>query len=592
MSDEWVVTMPKLGETVTEGTVGGWRKQVGDSIEFDDPLFEVSTDKVDSEIPSPYDGVILEILVPEGETVPVGTPLVRIGAPGSVPPGGNGPPAVVAGAGSMPEARPGLAGSGGPALNDPAAPQMGGSEAMPALEDPGVGVPSGEVHDITMPKLGETVTEGTVGSWKKQVGDRVDFDDPLFEVSTDKVDSEIPSPYDGVLLEILVPEGETVPVGSVLARIGEPGASGGAPAAGAPLSGSAPAAVGAPTAPAGGPRSGGAPTGGTPAAPAARDGRLLSPLVRRMVAEAGLDVGAITGTGELGRIRREDVEKAIAAGGARAAAPARAPAPAPAPAPANAPAVAAPVTTAPRPAAPTGAGDPRDQVVELSRMRLAVAAGMKSSQGIAAAVWTSVEVDFDNVDRVRAEHKDRFKKETGSSLSYLPFVSRAAVDALRAHPTVNSSIDIEAKTMTLHPYVNLGIAVDLDQQGLVVPVVKDADGLNMRGIAKRITELAGAARGKKLPMSDMQGSTFTITNPGPFASYASSPIINQPNVAILCTDGVKRRPVAVGDAIAIHPTGIIGLVYDHRALDGSTASLFLMHIRDSLEQRDWEAEVG
>ena len=225
-------------------------------------------------------------------------------------------------------------------------------------------------------------------------------------------------------------------------------------------------------------------------------------------------------------------------------------------------------------------------------MRLAVASGMKASQGIAAAVWTSVEVDFDNVDRVRAKHKDRFKKETGSSLSYLPFVSRAAIDALRAHPTVNSSIDIEAKTMTLHPYVNLGIAVDLDQQGLVVRVVKDADGLNMRGIAKRITELAGAARGKKLPMSDMQGSTFTITNPGPFASYASAPIINQPNVAILCTDGVKRRPVAVGDAIAIHPTGILGLVYDHRALDGSTASLFLLHIRDSLEQRDWEAEVG
>ena len=582
MSDEWVVTMPKLGETVTEGTVGGWRKQVGDSIEFDDPLFEVSTDKVDSEIPSPYDGVILEIMVPEGETVPVGTPLVRIGAPGSAPPGGNGQPAVVAGAGSTPEARPGVAGSGGPSLNDPAAPQMGGSEG-PDLEDPSVGVPSGVVHEITMPKLGETVTEGTVGSWKKQAGDRVDFDDPLFEVSTDKVDSEIPSPYDGVLLEILVPEGETVPVGTVLARIGEPGATGGAPAAGAPVS------AGAATAPVGGSSGGGAQTG---TAPAARDGRLLSPLVRRLVAEAGLDVGAITGTGELGRIRREDVEKAIAAGGARATAPAQAPAPATTPAPATAPAATASATTTPRAAAPTGGGDARDQVVELSRMRLAVAAGMKSSQGIAAAVWTSVEVDFDNVDRVRAKHKDRFKKETGSSLSYLPFVSRAAIDALRAYPTVNSSIDIEAKTMTLHPYVNLGIAVDLDQQGLVVPVVKDADGLNMRGIAKRITELAGAARGKKLPMSDMQGSTFTITNPGPFASYASSPIINQPNVAILCTDGVKRRPVAVGDAIAIHPTGILGLVYDHRALDGSTASLFLLHIRDSLEQRDWEAEVG
>ena len=209
-----------------------------------------------------------------------------------------------------------------------------------------------------------------------------------------------------------------------------------------------------------------------------------------------------------------------------------------------------------------------------------------------ASVWTSVEVDFDNVEKVRAKHKDRFKKEAGASLSYLPFISRAVIDALRAFPTVNSSIDLAAKTMTLHPYVNLGIAVDLDQQGLVVPVVRDADQLNMRGIAKKITEMAGAARGKKLGVADMRGSTFTITNPGPFASYASSPIINQPNVAILCTDGVKRRPVAVGDAIAIHPTGIIGLVYDHQAFDGSTASLFLMHIRDSLEKRDWEPEVG
>jgi 2-oxoglutarate dehydrogenase E2 component (dihydrolipoamide succinyltransferase) len=211
---------------------------------------------------------------------------------------------------------------------------------------------------------------------------------------------------------------------------------------------------------------------------------------------------------------------------------------------------------------------------------------------LAASVWTSVEVDYAAVDAVRAQHKERFRKETGSSLSYLPFVARAVVDALRAFPTVNSSIDVEAKTMTLHPYVNLGIAVDLDQQGLVVPVVRDADQLNVRGIARSVTTLAAAARAGKLPMDDMRGSTFTITNPGPFASYASAPIINQPNVAILCTDGVKRRPVAVGDAIAIHPTGVVGLVYDHRAFDGSTASMFLAHVRDALENRDWEAEVG
>ena len=576
MSEEWVVTMPKLGETVTEGEITNWFKAAGDEVAFDDPLFEVSTDKVDSEIPSPYDGVIVEVLVGSGETVPVGTPLVRIGPAGSAVRHAGSGQAGHAGVDAPAAATPATAAAGGPSLSNPASPSMGGSEGMGG-EDPGLGAPTGTVHDITMPKLGETVTEGTIGSWLKQAGDPVAFDDPLFEVSTDKVDSEIPSPYDGVLLEILVPAGETVPVGTALARIGEPGAASANGTVGP--AGSAGSVVTEPA------RSNGAP----PAA--GSGGRLLSPLVRRLVAEAGLDPAAIGGTGAGGRIRREDVEAAVAAGGARAAAPApTAPPATPATPPAAAPGPAAPA--APARSAPTGPTDPRDEVVQLSRMRLAVAAGMKASQATTASVWTSVEVDFDTVEQVRRRHKERFKKETGSSLSYLPFISRAVVDALRAHPTVNSSIDVEARTMTLHPYVNLGIAVDLDQQGLVVPVLRDADGLNMRGIAKGITAMAAAARNKKLGAADMQGSTFTITNPGPFASYASAPIINQPNTAILCTDGVKRRPVAVGDAIAIHPTGIIGLVYDHRAFDGSTASLFLMHIRDSLEQRDWEPEVG
>src|SRR5689334_22812266 len=239
MSDEWVVTMPKLGETVTEGTIGSWRKQVGETVEFDDPLFEVSTDKVDSEIPSPYDGVIVEIMVAEGETVPVGTPLVRIGEAGSAP----------AGADRLPSAAHSVAAAGGPALNDPANPAMGGSEGTAGAE-PEVGVPTGVVHDITMPKLGETVTEGTIASWRKQVGDTVEFDDPLFEVSTDKVDSEIPSPYDGVMIEILVAEGETAPVGTVLARIGEPGATAAPAPSATPASGGAAPPAAAPAAPA------------------------------------------------------------------------------------------------------------------------------------------------------------------------------------------------------------------------------------------------------------------------------------------------------------------------------------------------------
>ena len=557
-NDVWVVTLPKLGETVTEGEITALLKQVGDTVELDDPLFEVSTDKVDSEIPSPADGVIAEVLVSVGQVVPVGTPVLRIS---------SGPLEVGSGDGST-----------GPSASAPAAgapqsaaatPESGGSEG------PSTGAaPAGEVHDILLPKLGETVTEGTIGSWLKKVGDQVAFDDALYEVSTDKVDSEIPSPADGVLLEILHEAGATVPVGTVVARIGEPGA---APAATAAPAAAAPSTNGAAKP---------AATTGAAAGPT-QPGRVLSPLVRRLAAEAGLDLGTVTGTGVGGRIRREDVQQAIARGGAGGTTVTPA-----------APTTSAPVATAAAPAPSTNGasaaapGDPRDQVVPLSRMRLAVADGMMRSLAESASVWTSVEVDFHNVEQVRIKHKDRFKAETGASLSYLPFVSRAVVDALRAYPAVNSSIDIPNKTMTMHPYVNLGIAVDLDQQGLVVPVVKDADGLNMRGIAQRVTALAGAARKKQLGVGDMKGSTFTITNPGPFGSYASSPIINQPNVAILCTDGVKRRPVAVGDMIAIHPTGIIGLVYDHRAFDGSTASLFLAHIRDSLEQRDWAAEVG
>src|SRR6478752_6210175 len=314
-NDEWFVTMPKLGETVTEGELTNWLKQVGDAVEFDDPLFEVSTDKVDSEIPSPYDGVIAEILVAAGGTVPVGTQLVRI-----VPPGGVVREAPMDN--RLPSATHHLAAAGGPALGDPAAPQMGGSEG-PSDEVTGLGAPADVIHDITMPKLGETVTEGTISSWLKNAGDTVEFDDPLFEVSTDKVDSEIPSPYDGVLLEILVAAGETVPVGTPLARIGEAGTAGSAPAA-------APA-----TAPPAAPAVVAGANGGTSSA--AVPGQLLSPLVRRLAAENGLDVGSIPGSGVGGRIRREDVQKVLANGGTRTAAPAVIPAgPPAAPAPAAA----------------------------------------------------------------------------------------------------------------------------------------------------------------------------------------------------------------------------------------------------------------
>jgi len=434
---------------------------------------------------------------------------------------------------------------------------------------------SAYVYEVTMPKLGETVTEGLVSQWLKQVGDTVAFDDPLFEVSTDKVDSEVPSPYDGVLLEILVNEGETVPVGTAIARIGEPGAqsaSSSAPPAGAaaqvPETDEPATDLAAVT---------------TPPAGNGQPGVLLSPVVRRMAAEKGIDLAAVPGSGAGGRIRREDVEQAIAAQPA-AVAPASVAAAPPATVPAPAPVVAAPK--------PAASVSPGDEVVKLSRMRLITADLMVRSLKTSAHVWTSVEVDFEHVEQVRQRHREQFKKTEGVSLTYLPFIARAVCDALREFPAVNCSIDIENQTMTLHRYVNLGIAVDLSEQGLVAPVVKNADSLNIRGLARNIAAVAAGARARTLAAADMSGSTFTITNPGPFASYASAPVINQPNVAILSTDGIARRPVAVGDAIAIHHMSILGFSYDHRAFDGSTASLFLRYIRDAIQDRGWDAELS
>jgi 2-oxoglutarate dehydrogenase E2 component (dihydrolipoamide succinyltransferase) len=396
-----------------------------------------------------------------------------------------------------------------------------------------------------MPKLGESVTTGTVTRWLRAVGDAVGFDDPLLEVATDKVDSEIPSPYSGVLLEIMVPEGETVAVGVELARIGPAEESAQAP---------------------------------PPAAPAANGRAKLSPIVRKLAAQHGIDLGAIQGSGATGRITREDIEAAIARTSA---------------APATAPAVPPAVTPAPfvpKPS-PVTAG-PRDEVQPLSRMRLAIAERMTESLRVAPHVWTSVEVDLQAVEEVRREHKERFRREEGTSLTYLAFVARAACAALRAFPVINSSLDMAARTRVLHHYVNLGIAVDLSEQGLVVPVIRDADGLNLRGLARAIRAGADKANAGQSAPDDLAGSTFTITNPGPFGGYASAPIINQPNSAILSVNEVTRRPTAVGDAVAVHYMTILGFSYDHRAFDGVTASRFLARVRDTLQDRDWAAELG
>jgi pyruvate dehydrogenase E2 component (dihydrolipoamide acetyltransferase) len=414
-----------------------------------------------------------------------------------------------------------------------------------------------------MPKLGETVTTGTVTRWLLAVGDPVAFDDPLLEVATDKVDSEIPSPYSGVLLEIMVPEGETVAVGAELARIGMPAESSVGPPAESSQA-SSPATTPTP------------PITSTPP----HNGRAkLSPIVRKLAARHGIDLGTVQGSGATGRITREDIEAVIAQVGSGPRTPETLEAPS---------APSAPVTP---PVTGAGIGS-RDEVQPLSRMRLTIAERMTESLRTAPHVWTAVEVDLQAVEEVRRQHKERFRREEGTSLTYLAFVSRAVCDALRAFPVINSSLDMEAKTRVLHHYVNLGIAVDLSEQGLVVPVIRDADGLNLRCLARAIRAAADKAHAGRATPDDLSGSTFTITNPGPFGGYASAPVINQPNSAILSVNEVTRRPTAVGDAVAVHYMTILGFSYDHRAFDGVTASRFLVRVRDALQDRDWAAELG
>lgn len=439
---------------------------------------------------------------------------------------------------------------------------------------------SDQVNVVTMPKLGESVTEGTLSRWCRSVGDDVAFDDPLLEVSTDKVDSEIPSPYDGVLLEVLVQEGETVPVGTPLAHIGRAGA----PAAGPPHpDGSGNAGNGDPGNDDAGPAE---PAGPTAQAAGANGGRSLSPVVRRLAAERGVDLMSIPGSGVGGRITRADVLAAAAAPSPTGPALPTPAAPQPSPQPSPRQSTPAPVPAAVDP--PTG----DVEVVPLSRIRLVTAERMLASRRTSPHVWTSVEVDLEPVEEVRRRHKARFRAEENLSLTYLPFIARATVDALRAFPAVNASVDMEQRTLTLHRRVHLAVAVDLDEKGLLAPVVRNADALNLRGLARGIRCMADRAKRGSLGADDLSGSTFTITNPGPLGSYASAAIINQPNVAILSTEGVARRPMVVGDAIAIRHTCILGLSYDHRAFDGVTASRFLLHIRTTLQDRDWDAEVG
>ena len=470
--------------------------------------------------------------------------------------------------------------------------------------------------DVTLPQLGETVTEGTITQWFKNVGDTVAVDEPLFEVSTDKVDTEVPSPVSGVLTEIRVQEGDTVDVGTVIAVVGEEGAAP-APAPGAapePAPAPAPAAPEPTPAPAPEPASAPAPAPAAPPppppapapAPAAAEGsaagagesRLLSPVVRRLVNEHGLDPDAITGTGPGGRITRDDVLDHIDATGANrqepapAAAPPAAPAPAaPAPAPAAAP---APAPAAPRPAPQGVSAGERDTKVPLSKIRRLTGEHMVMSKATSPHAFSVVEIDYANVDVVRTEVKSDWKSSHGFSLTYLPFIARAVIDGLSEFPHLNASVGED--DLIVHNYVDLGIAVDLDYDGLLAPVVRDAETKRLAAIATEISDLANRARTRKLSPDEISGGTFTLTNNGSAGSALTMPIINQPQVAIVSTDAIVRKPVVTtgpdgGEAIAIHPVGNLAMSWDHRAFDGAYAARFLARVKEILETKDWSTEL-
>jgi len=604
------VKMPALGESVTEGTVTRWLKGVGDTVEIDEPLLEVSTDKVDTEIPSPIAGTLQEILVQEDDTVPVGADLAVIGD-------GDAPAA------SEPETAPAEAAPEPAPVEAEAAPAEAAPAPAPAESAPAeqaapqgsadTSSDGGDVTTVTMPALGESVTEGTVTRWLKQEGDDVEVDEPLLEVSTDKVDTEIPSPVAGKLNKILVQEDDTVPVGADLAVIGdsgggsapaaaaeapapEPAAAAPAPAAPAPASAApAPAsAAPAPAAPAPAPAP--APAAPAPAAeapapaaaaPASSDdteGRdaaaYVTPLVRKLAADHGIDLATLTGTGIGGRIRKQDV---MAAAEAK-----KAPAPAPE---APAPAAAAPAAPAKAPAATDSR---RGTTEKMSRLRQTIARRMVESLQISAQLTTVVEVDVTRIAKLRDRAKADFAAREGTKLSFLPFFALAAVEALKAHPTVNASVD--GDQVTYYGAEHLGVAVDTEK-GLLVPVLKNAGDLNIAGLARGISDVAERTRNNKIMPDDLSGGTFTITNTGSRGALFDTPIINQPQVAILGTGSVVRRPVVAmtedgGETIAIRSMVYLALSYDHRIVDGADAARFLTTMKQRLEEGAFEADLG
>ena len=564
------VTMPALGESVSEGTVTRWLKAEGDHVAVDEPLLEVSTDKVDTEIPSPVAGVLQKIVVAVDQTVPVGAELAVI-ADGAAAPVAAAPVAA-----PVVEAAPVAAPTPPPVVETPA--PVAAPVAAPAASSNGT--------VITMPALGESVSEGTVTRWLKNVGDSVSVDEALLEVSTDKVDTEIPSPVAGTLLAIDVPVDTTVPVGARLALIGSAnGAAAPAPVAPVAAAPVAAAPVTPPPAPA-------APVVASPvvAAPAPVASAPVSqpadayvtPIVRKLANDLGVNLASVRGSGIGGRIRREDVE---------AAAPKAALAPV-----ASAPVASAPAAQAPRAAspAPVAVSPLRGTTVTMSRLRKVIAARMVESLQVSAQLTTVIEVDVTKIARLRDRSKATFEAREGVKLSFLPFFAVATCEALKQHPVLNSSV--EGDQVIYHGAEHLGIAVDTER-GLLVPVIHNAGDLNMGGVARKIADLAARTRDNKVTPDELGGGTFTLTNTGSRGALFDTPIINQPQVAILGLGAVVKRPMVVkgedgGETIAIRSMVYLGLSYDHRVVDGADAARFLVTLKERLEGGAFEADLG
>ncbi|WP_433876692.1 2-oxoglutarate dehydrogenase, E2 component, dihydrolipoamide succinyltransferase [Sinomonas atrocyanea] len=589
------VNLPALGESVTEGTVTRWLKQVGDRVEIDEPLVEVSTDKVDTEIPSPVAGVLEQILVAEDETAEVGAPLAVIGdGTGS----GDSSAAPAAEAAPAPAAAE-------PAPQPQAEPAASAPEqaAAPEPAEPSVAQAAPDGHEVTLPALGESVTEGTVTRWLKAVGDAVEVDEPLLEVSTDKVDTEVPSPVAGTLLEIRVGEDETAEVGAVLAVVGSGSAAAPAPAAApepaaepepaaqpepaaepAPAAQAAPAPAGEPAQAAPAPAAEPAQAAPAPAAaPSGGESGYVTPLVRKLANQHGIDVTTLTGTGVGGRIRKQDV---LDAAEAKKAASQQAPAAAPAAAP------SAPAQAQPAPAV----SSLRGTTEKAPRIRQVIARRMRESLDISTQLTQVHEVDMTKIAKLRDRAKAQFQAQNGVKLTFLPFIAKAVAEALKQHPKLNAEYSEETQQITYHNAEHLAIAVDTDK-GLLVPVINNAGDLNLAGLAGRIADVASRTRSNKIGPDELSGGTFSITNIGSVGALFDTPIINQPQVAILGTGAIVKRPWVTqnadgDDVIAIRSMMYLSLTYDHRLVDGADAGRFLQTLRARLEAGAFEADLG